>query len=45
MARQWIPKKKTPPWVMIVIYSVVGYAVIIAAIAYLQYSHSMHSMH
>ena len=45
MARQWIVKKKTQPWIMIVLCSLVGYAVIIGAIAYIQYSQSMHSMH
>ena len=43
MARRWVVKKKGPGWMMILICSVVGYAVIIAAIAFIQYSQSMHS--
>lgn len=41
MARRWVVKKKTPPWIMVVIYSVVGYAVILAAMAFIGYYNSM----
>ena len=36
MARQWIVKRRCPTWVMIVFYSIVGYAVLFGMIALLE---------